>query len=223
VTDLAYTLLGVDAPTVEADAGLAYVSDHRARGLALLLQQFHGKARIESLLGVPLDQIQELEDALWSLLAGRALSTATGIHLDGIGAIVGENRGGLGDEPYRALIRARVVANRSDGHPDELLRIARLVSGVDVTLALTEYPPASLVIEAGNPLDSYTDALAAIVIRLLGQAATGGVRVFFVWDAEPDATSLVFADTTIDADDPQGLGDNTDANVGGDVATVLGG
>lgn len=216
---------------------LEHVTDHVAKGLGRLIQRFKGKPYIAAVVSAPLVQVQELEDALWSLIAGRALSTAIGVQLDGLGAIVGEARIGLGDEDYRALIRARIAANRSDGQGDTLLRVARLVSGsVDVagvpnpTLFLREYFPGSVLVEAGSTstdpgVSWYTATRAGIVIRLLDLAASAGVAVFFVWAEVPDGFALTLgaAADYPEADDPQGLGDNTDADVGGEIAAVLGG
>jgi hypothetical protein len=222
MTDFHYHLLGEAPATVEeSDAGLVHVTDHETRGLARLIQQFQGKPRIASLLRAPLAQVQDLEDALWSLLAGRALSTAVGVQLDGLGQIVGEGRVGLGDDDYRALIRARIVANRSDGQGDTLLRLARLVLGTTVTLRLREYPPASVLVVAGDPSGVITDSRAEIVRRLLAFAAAGGVRVFFGWtDALPVAAFLL-TDAAIVPDSATGLDDATDLGTGGALATVV--
>lgn len=52
---------------------------------------------------------------------------ASGIHLDRLGKIVGELRQGRADDPYAAAIRVRILSNRSEGTPDDLLAIARLL------------------------------------------------------------------------------------------------
>jgi hypothetical protein len=120
---------------------LSYVSSHIEQGLANLVEQFKDKPKIASLLTSFLNQIQDLEDAFWTLLWDRYLDVATGVSLDGLGDIVGESREGREDDAYRQGIKTRILINLSSGTPEEILAIfVSFFSGT--SYHLMELPPA---------------------------------------------------------------------------------
>jgi len=165
----------------------ARIPDHVARGVARLTHRWT-RPIVDTVDGVTatrasrtvriltpwLQQVQEIEDAIWSVLA-LTLDTATGDALDQYGAILRAARAGLSDTVYRRLLRGVALAIRSSGTGDELLAVIEAMLPGDV-LALTEHFPASLVIEPANAPDVPTSAMHAAMKR----AVAGGVRLLTI-------------------------------------------
>ncbi len=226
MAEFEYTLFEAAAAAIADEGhtcGPEHVTDHVARGLARLLQQFKGQPRIEALLTGYLEQVQELEDSLWDLRTLRSLDLAEGEQLDRLGEIVGQARGGLDDDNYRQLIRARIQANRSDGQADRLLLIARLVLSIgdsEPILTLTEGFPASVVIQNFDDIDPVDPN---VVFGLLHDAKAAGVRLQFIYQTVASNLAFQFSsDASLDSDVQQGMGDTGDPFTGGYLVGVLG-
>ena len=182
----------------------AHITDHVARALARLPDQFKGKTKLELLLTTFIEPFQEIEDVFWQLLVERTLDVAIGKQLDDIGAIVQFFRDGANDDTYRRLLRARIKVLRSRGTGDELLQITRLIIN-DATATVTlvpEYPAALVIRIDAQPL---AQEIAEMAIGFLRKAASGGVRIIlefttlataglFRWDTGPGWDSGYFAD-----------------------------
>jgi hypothetical protein len=151
---------------------LAHKLDHVAQAIGYLLAQFQGKPRIEALLSAYIDEVQALEDALWTLLVDRTLDVAVGPQLTGIGAIVGQSQGSLSTANFRAFIRARILINLSDGTPEELITIARTVEPT-LQIEIVEVPPAAVVVHFPAP----TTLAPSVFNELLQAAKPAGVEL----------------------------------------------
>lgn len=128
-----------------------HVTDHVARGLARLKEQFKAKPNIEAWLTVLLTPVQRLEDALYQLLTERGIDNAIGAQLDALGKIVGQVRDGRTDEVYRRFIRARISVNKSNGLIEDVLTVTRLVlDDADADLLLSRTGPATLLLQILN-------------------------------------------------------------------------
>lgn len=203
-------------------AALARTADHGARAHALLARLLRDKPRVTALLAAWSAQVQAAEDALWSLLVDTTLAAATGAPLDQLGELLGEARQGLADAPYRAVLRATVLALRSEGTGDELLAICAALLGVpavtsaDVTL--TEHAPAAVVVAPAGPWALTGGAPAA---RVLARAVAAGVGLQVL---DPPATGdwFTFASTLapVELDPARGLGDVADPATGGPLVGV---
>lgn len=160
---------------------------HVAEGVSNLVSQFQTKPRIVSLTSIYLKQIQEAEDALSDLLTETDLDNAADIHLDNIGAIVGEPRLGRSDSQYRTAIRARILLNISNGTIEDMIALVIASTGLPVTIEITEYFPASFtarIIEPIDPLVVDTDDIAALISS--GKpAGVGGHLDFFEGTGTP--------------------------------------
>lgn len=169
----------------------ALVTDHVHAGLSLLLQQYKELPRMEGWATSYLNRVQELEDAIWSVIVGRLIDDAIGVQLDALGRLVGQRRDGVADEPFRMRIRARIRANRSNGHPDDIIAVALLASGVSLDqLTYTDLYPASFRVE----LFSVTDAtLAPVLTELITLAKPVGVGAAVAFSAYPDSETFAFA------------------------------
>ena len=82
----------------------------------------------EQLVEARAGQYQELENAMFPLIASRYLANATGQTLTYIGQLVGEVRPTTGsastdDDVYRALIYARIAINVSEGRAQDIYDI----------------------------------------------------------------------------------------------------
>lgn len=159
---------------------LAHVTDHEDRGAALLTEQFKRRPKIVAWLKSYLAQVQQLEDAAWTLREQRALATAQGTNLDVLGALVGQPRGGRSDELYRVWIGARMLVNRSAGKASQIIAIASKLAG---TVTLKEWPPAAFEVYATTPVDGLTGVQIA---KLLALAKAAGVMMHFIWYDVPN-------------------------------------
>lgn len=146
-----------------------HVTDHGARALALLPDQFQ-KDGIRALLSSWTPEFQEIEDALWALFEA-TIDTSTGARLDQYAVLLGEPRQTLTDAALRKVLRARILANRSQGR-DADLRAVLLVFAV--TFTVQDYEPASVLVTLGDfPGAGLPQRIASLVRRAVG----GGVGV----------------------------------------------
>ncbi len=153
---------------------------------------------IVKLLRCFVEPIQELEDEAQKVLLQRTLDNAVGFLLDGIGKLVGQQRLGLDDETYRRYIRARIVANNSDGMMEDLIAIADLIVFDDDATYVVENQGAACCVLRVEGI-ALPNPLADILIAFLRSAAVAGVRVilesstaapidWFVRDTDPHDT-----------------------------------
>jgi len=155
---------------------LSKKTDQVAEGLATLIQQYRNKPKIAAFLTAYLEQIQDLENVYFDLIIERTIDNAVGVQLDGLGAIVGEDREGRSDTDFRLWIRARIQANRSNGYVNELIAITLLVT-TDNTVWISQYPPASMHITIGGVLDEDPDQIALLLNGAIA-AGVGGAIIY---------------------------------------------
>ena len=192
-----------------------HVTNHVERGLSRLISQYRGKPRIEGLLTSYLEEIQELSDQMWLVILSRMVDYAEGYHLRVIGKIVGQVWKSEDDARYRTLVRARIAVNHSSGTVNDMLRIAKLLTGHKAELI--ELFHATMLIDVGQ--DPFGDTTA----DMLHEARAGGVALSVQWSDDDEADSLTFADGDAEEDDiPRGLGgDDPDVGPGGTWAGVV--
>lgn len=160
-----------------------------ARGVSRLLFTFRDKPRIVALLTSYLEEIQELEDALFAIWADRLLrggSLTTEI-LDFIGKIVGQQREGFDNDTYALLISARIQANRSNGTRAQLIKITSLLVPNTQILFYQFNPQSELIIPFGPVgFDPYLIARSFLLV-----AAAAGEKLMFGWTSAPIASTLM--------------------------------
>lgn len=146
---------------------------------------------IKKLLRGLLQPTQEIEDALQQLLLERGVDTAVGDQLDVLGRLVGQDRGGMSDDDFRRLVRARISVNRSKGAIADILRVTDLIVNDPLaSLVVDNQGTACFVIRIEDqPL---ADAVASLLIPFLREATAGGVRVILEWSPLPVAQWLRF-------------------------------
>lgn len=195
------------------------IADHLAQALDKLIQRYKGKPRFAAWLGTYVKQVQLLEDATKAVEASRDLDTADDARLELIGRLVGQPRRGAVTELYRLYIKARILANRSDGSPEALKAIARLLLGQGTTLKHGDCweslcPKGPLGVTMSDP------EVVAVMAEILRDAHTGGVAFSFEFFAEPVATLFHLGRTSgVDAGDGQGFA--RAAGSGGGVPTRI--
>lgn len=154
-------------------------------------EMFKGKAKFEALLTILATPAQALEDALWQLFTERFLSAAVGVQLDVLGALVGQSRNGMSDEMYRLYIRARILANSSDGLGDDAIAIVRqALDDADAEVVLEAQFPASFVIKVEGV--AVAAVYSAAIAELLRAGASAGVRAILETSASEPEDTFVF-------------------------------
>ena len=139
---------------------------------------------VQAILLAQVNRLQELEDAIWTLLtplSDKTFASVTGKLLEFLGAIVGESRDGRADADYQAAIRIRIRVNRSRGKAEDVIAVAKLAA-IHSTPSYTEPNDDGPIFE----VDITNLPGAATVARLLGEAKPLGVTGLLV--ATADAT-----------------------------------
>ncbi len=142
---------------------------------------------LNALLAVILKQIQKAENALAQVILVRFLGFAEGVNLDAIGRLVGEPRLGKLDPAYRIAIRLRIFINGSKGTPEDIIHIARELTGlqvvnyIDVTngnyrLSIPDWVPDDGTIFA------FLQSVSPSGVRLLGITADEPLGYFRMGD-----------------------------------------
>jgi len=187
--------------------------DHIKQGQALPIYDLR-QPKLQALLASYLEQVQDVEDAVWSLYYGTMIFDATGDALNMLGDLVGQPRAGRTDEVYRVWILARARVQRSNGKPEELLAILRLVCEPAIGISLFEFYPATLQIRLTGT--AITATLATQVAELMQHAKAQGIALEMYY--APIALSGVF---TLGASSDYA---HTDAGTGlADTALTTGG
>lgn len=102
---------------------LAKIEQHLETGLVSLPPAYWGKPRIGAVLAAHLIEIQTLEDAIWEMFDARHIDTADMPRLVILGKLIGQDRHGFALEDFRTAIKARALANSSDGSGPALGRV----------------------------------------------------------------------------------------------------
>ncbi len=172
-----------------------HILDHLARGLGLTAAQLKRQPLWQSLASALLASVQDLEDQIFAMLAGRELNTAVGVQLDALGNILGVKRDGRIDETYRLRLRVQVLINLSSGTIPDLLAI---VTKLGFTATLTEYIPAAFVIVVNGAVTAAQGDDLAMAIRT---AKAGCVNAVVEYSLFSGNTTFTFDGTTAQAID----------------------
>lgn len=168
---------------------LPLIPDHAALGLSLLPMQLQGKARLEAVLEVLLEQVQQLEDALYPLLSEASVANAQGSMLDQLGRLVGEPRQARSDTDYRAAIALRIERNNSRGEADRLIRVLKRLTGATSVEYSEPWPGVVQLTFDGQTIPSdlraAMEAIAPVGVRLL-LIQTFSPPFAFSADADPN-------------------------------------
>ncbi len=157
---------------------LEHNEEHREQARDMVIEQFKRSQKFNDWLGVYIDQVQGLEDALWQLYTERGVDTAEGAQLDVLGVIVGQDRLGLEDEDYRTRIKVRIRLNRASGIADDIYDVFGLMLGNQIgAVDLQEVYPAGLIVQ----MNEYVDTSASVLAAILKEARGAGIDTSLVW------------------------------------------
>lgn len=142
---------------------------------------------LNAFLGVLLRQVQSAENATYSVITSRFLAFAADSQLDALGRLVGESRLGRTDEAFRAGIQLRIYVNGSSGRPEDLIYIARMLTGRPVVNYFDVSPGVFWLVIPGWTPDSgelltFLQSLSPAGTRLLYVTPTHAVDYFRVGD-----------------------------------------
>lgn len=156
---------------------LAHNTAHVAEGLDTLIYDLR-QPKLQALAASYLAEVQELEDAFWSLYLGTMIRGSVGQALDRLGALVTQPRENRSDAVYRLWILARALVLRSSGKPPQLIAIARMVLPAGVQVVIRDEYPAGMTIRLVGLLDEETGIALAALLR---SAKASGVRLLVTW------------------------------------------
>lgn len=213
----AFALSGGVDPT---ETDLAPV-EHVATGMSRVIQQYQGSPALKELIAIYLEEIDELELAAQEVLLAFDINGAEGVNLDAVGAEVGQLRTGLSDALYRLAIKARIIANWSEGRELDISNVVRELLGVGTALDFTEYEEATALLELeDDPPFAFDPEYMAT--NFLARTKAAGVRLFVFWRTSPASQTFTCAPgDTVVSDALLGLA-NDGQTTGGHLAQVIG-
>lgn len=167
-----------------------YVADWRKRLRGRLFTQFRNKTTWEGWVQLLGRQAQDLEDAAQSLLTLWDIDNSHGVNLDRIGRAIGQKRLGVDDATYRLYLRARVLANKSTGTPEDLFSLMRALFGSSAAPRYWSGYVKAFAINISGAILTRTQALVALsFLRDAKEAGAGGI---LEWAESADADLMHF-------------------------------
>ena len=191
---------------------LVKIEDHVEEGVGHLTSVFKDKEKIKKLATVFLERTQELEDVIYDLYSKRDLNNATGYQLDGLGKIVGIERGGRDDEDYRNLIIAKIGQNTSKGFPENLITVFNLITKSDRSHLLENFI-AECEIYGDN---DFSDMNIEDIYKFCQQVVPAGVKLSHVGSFDSEEPFGFDGDP-----DAEGFGDLYDSEAGGKFSDII--
>lgn len=204
------------------------ITTHVVDALARLVSQYQGDPMMVALVTAIVTPIQEMETAAFSLDAGRQLQNAQGAQLDALGTLVGVPRQGLDDATYLAYLLGSIAEDSSDGTAPALLRIAaQLFGAADVWLSDVNAPTqqmgaqgrAWVALGLGSPTLGGQSPQFSVALRALTASLSAAVALLYLVSF-PAGSGQAFGFAGPQPD-LGGFGDATNAQTGGQMATLL--
>jgi len=157
---------------------LIHQTDIADRLRELLLYQFQQQPNFVGLIEGFAVSGQDMEDQIYRFLNELSLKDAVGQQLDGLGEILGEERGQQDDETYRASLSVRITINISRGEPETLISVLAAITS-STYVQLTEIFPArvemffnGIVIPADLVSNMNRVKSAGVQLTLIGNSST---------------------------------------------------
>jgi hypothetical protein len=174
----------------------------------LLISAYQNKPNTIGLVKADLANGTDIENAIFEIWTLYYLSTATGVQLDNIGAIVGIARDGRTDTEYREVIQARAILNTMSGTPEAMIQACQLLLSA-TQVHVQNYPGAVLIIYVNVPvtqtqftsLSSFLPAGVGLIVNDSNNIPISDPFVFFA-----DNTGHGFGKLIGDLPDPNAEG-----------------
>lgn len=159
----------------------------------------YGKPTLEAFVRALGHGLQVLEDHIAERHLSLSLEVASGGDLDLFGDLVGERRDGLADADYRRFIAARLLANKSQGTTDDMVKVLRLLTNSTVigSFNLAGWAEFHLYFLSHSPL---ADEVVDRVTRLMVAVKPAGVSMILaevIEDARTDPSNPIFTAGTL--------------------------
>lgn len=198
----------------------AKITDHSTQAIERLPGFEQGSSNWGKLLRALTVPIQDLEDALDQLFNERAISTAIGAQLDGIGTILDLARSsGQSDALYRTALFAKAGTLFYSGEPEALIAI--YTSLVDASLVVLTEPRTATVQLVGTVTAIDNDALQGEYWDEMNTVRVAGVILVLELEVLPAFTLSDDSEVDGSGNGPQGSGD--DGGWGDDLDSGVGG
>lgn len=117
-------------PTL-SDLPTNYIGDHADRMEALVRSRLK-RPRILAAVRAVAHMIQTFEKEKFDLILAQYIDNAHGAFLDQWGALVGEPREGLGDEPYRRIIKGKFLSVVSRSDENRIIELAQALTSPSI-------------------------------------------------------------------------------------------
>lgn len=115
--------------------------ERRQRAISRLACFMQGDPRLQGIVSTIVNNVSELETVLQDICTSYDLDTAADAALDVLGSIVGEPRAGRSDTDYRPAIRARILANKSEGSIEDMIAVMDALGDGMNTIQIVEWYP----------------------------------------------------------------------------------
>lgn len=166
---------------------LERIQRHFGQAIVKLVPPLWGKPVVAALLASYVKRVQELEDDAWEVLEAFDVRTCDATRLAILGRIVGQSNLGWDTETYRAVIKARIAANRSHGREQDLVTVILLATGISGTIGVEAVGFANLMITLPGAVSD--EGLVALRFLLPKTRAAGvGMQLLLSGSEEPDET-----------------------------------
>lgn len=126
--------------------------------LDLLLSQYSSSEDLKKLIKIFIEEIQELNNPINTLLNNRSIFTSIGIQLDKIGELLGEPRFGRDDDSYRNALLFRIFLNTAPATPETILRAAKFITNSTQTFYWDNYPASYQIFVNGLKIFEFGSA-----------------------------------------------------------------
>lgn len=148
-----------------------------------LIQQYKEATKLKTLLGALNVQVQDLEDALHSLIEGRWIENASGQVLDDFGEIIGQERMGFDDDFYKILLYVKMGENVSQGETERVIDVYKIITRATL-VQLSEVFPAGIELMSNGTINPIT---AEFIWDKIQRVRAAGVRIDLIghFDAKP--------------------------------------
>lgn len=180
-----------------------------------LITQYKNKPRLRALLQSYLDELEELKVAREQVRVAFRFGHAFGAQLDILGKIVGAARQGFDDDAYEQLIRAYIRAQKSEGKPEDIYAVFRILLAPGDLMVFDEYYPMAFVLRIASDAGLNLTVLSTLLKMAKGQAVRASLvygRKTRVFKTAPGSMSVINSNI--------GLGDISDPAKGGLLSGV---
>jgi hypothetical protein len=90
-------------------------------------------SNVSKVISIVSEELDELKTLYQKVEEYNDVDKAEGVALDTIGANIGQYRGEVRDEVYRALIKTKILRNRSDGTLNDIVEVLSIALDIDKT------------------------------------------------------------------------------------------